>query len=236
MDELQDILRANLMVRRLKKDVLSQLPEKQWHVFPIERKGAVAEALRHPGWAKAEALYKMDDHCFTGGPPIDGSISTARRLLGEAKAPIVVAYIADLFISGVEKLVVGAHHKNVIEILRKKLGKYNLVVMEGSMKKRQAAVDRFQNDPSVQIILAQNQILSLGHTLHAAQDVVLVEPDWVPGNNDQLLERVHRFGQTGSYVIGHVPTVPGTMDEHILGTTIRKARNIYAALDERHTT
>ncbi len=39
------------------------------------------------------------------------------------------------------------------------------------------------------------------------------------------------MGQTGSYTIGHVPVVPGTMDERIVGTAIKKDQSIYQALD-----
>jgi len=73
--------------------------------------------------------------------------------------------------------------------------------------------------------------LGEGWTLAVAQDAVICEPDWVPGKNDQLLDRIHRMGQEGDYIIGHVPVVPDTLDERILATAIAKDRNIYKALD-----
>ena len=75
------------------------------------------------------------------------------------------------------------------------------------------------------------QPLGEGWTLTAAQDVVFAEVDWVPGKNDQLLDRVHRIGQGGGYVIGHIPVVPDSLDERILGTAIKKDQSIYKALD-----
>jgi SNF2 family DNA or RNA helicase len=60
----------------------------------------------------------------------------------------------------------------------------------------------------------------------------MAEPDWVPGKNDQLLDRIHRIGQEGDYILGHVPVVPDTLDERILSTAIAKDQNIYRALDE----
>ena len=74
--------------------------------------------------------------------------------------------------------------------------------------------------------------LGEGWTLTAAADVVLAEPDWVPGKNDQLLDRIHRIGTTSEYVIGHIPVVPYSLDERILNTAIVKDKNIYKALDK----
>ena len=117
--------------------------------------------------------------------------------------------------------------------MRERLAKYGLVYMDGSTsaKKKQAAVDQFQDDDDIHIILGQMMPLGEGWTLTAAQDAVICEPDWVPGKNDQLLDRIHRIGQAGEYIIGHVPVVPDTLDERILATAIAKDRSIFKALD-----
>ena len=233
LDDLQFRLRHNLMVRRLKEQVLDQLPPKQWHPFPLELNSRIRRALKHEGWKAAEKLYEMNAHAFDSGIPIDGAISTARRELGEAKGASIIPYIEELLQAGTEKLVVAAWHHTVLDQLRDSLAKYGLVFMDGSTsaKKKQQAVDQFQEDPAVRIILGQMLPLGEGWTLTAAQDVVLCEPDWVPGKNDQLLDRIHRRGQEGDYVIGHVPVVPDTLDERILNTAIVKDQNIYRALD-----
>ena len=233
--ELQRLLRDNIMVRRLKEQVLHELPPKQWHPFPLVSTTAIRKAMRHPGWKQAEKLYDLDPNSFNRGIPIDGAISTARRELGEAKAPAVASYIDDLLDGGVDKLVVAAWHHSVLDYLRERLSKYGLVYMDGSTTpvKKQTAVDLFQDREQIRIILGQMRPLGEGWTLTAAQDVVFVEPDWVPGVNDQLLDRVHRMGQEGGHTIGHIPVVPGTMDERILGTAIAKDVSIHAALDKR---
>ncbi len=233
--ELQRLLRDNIMVRRLKEQVLHELPPKQWHPFPLAITSAMRKALRHPGWQQAEKLYDLDPDAFNRGVPVDGAISTARRELGEAKAPAVCEYINDLLDGGVHKLVVAAWHHTVLDYLRERLSKYGLVYMDGgtSPVKKQKAVDDFQTREDIQIILGQMRPLGEGWTLTEAQDVVFVEPDWVPGVNDQLLDRINRMGQKGAHTIGHLPVVPGTMDERILGTAIAKDVSIYEALDKQ---
>lgn len=83
--ELQRLLRDNIMVRRLKEQVLHELPPKQWHPFPLTITAAMRKALKHPGWKQAEKLYDLDPSAFNRGIPIDGAVSTARRELGSAK-------------------------------------------------------------------------------------------------------------------------------------------------------
>jgi len=231
--ELQERLRSSIMVRRLREQVLHELPPRHWHPVPLALTPAMRKAMRHEGWRQAEKLYDLDPDQFNTTIPIDGAISTARRELGEAKAPAIAAYIGDLLEGGVEKIVVGAWHHSVLDYLRGALEKYGLVYMDGSTNpsKKQNAVDLFQGDSGVRIILGQMLPLGEGWTLTAAQDMVLAEPYWVPGKNDQLFDRISRMGQVGSYTLGHIPVVPDSLDERILGTAITKDQHIYEALD-----
>ena len=48
--DLQHRLRKHVMVRRLKEQVLHELPRKQWNMFPLEATADVRRALRHEGW------------------------------------------------------------------------------------------------------------------------------------------------------------------------------------------
>lgn len=233
LEDLQYRLRRNIMVRRLRKDVLPQLPPRQWQLVPMASNAAIRKALKHPGWAKAEEFYMMNPNVFNTSMPIDGAIATARRLLGEAKAPLAVSYIRDLIESGVDKIVVGAFHIDVLALLREKLAKHGLVYMDGrtTPKQKQQAVDMFQENDEVKIILGQIGPLGMGWSLTRAKDVVLVEPDWVSGNNGQLLDRVIRPGQVADAVLGHVCTVPDSMDERIIGRAIEKDIDIHNTLD-----
>lgn len=233
LDDLQYRLRKNIMVRRVKEQVLHELPPKQWHLFPLSTTPKMREAMKHPGWKLVEKMHLMDPGAFNAAMPIDGAIATARRLLGEAKAPAVADYIEELIDEGVEKIVVGAWNHTVLNILRERLSKHGLVYMDGATSgiRKQAAVDSFQTDPDIKIILGQTMVIGEGWTLTVAQDGVVAEWDWVPGRNEQFLDRMHRFGQRGN-VLGHVPVVPDTLDERMVATSIQKDIHIHAALDK----
>lgn len=236
LDDFQYRLRKHCMVRRLKEQVLHELPPKQWHPFPLAITKEMQAALRHPGWQEAEKLYQLDPDAFNADFPVDGAISTARRELGEAKAPAVAEFVIDLLNGGVEKVLVGAWHHTVLDYLKERLQKYGVAFMDGrsSAKRKEIEADRFHDDPNCRIMLGQMLPLGLGWPQFVvAQDAVLAEPYYVPGQNDQFLDRLHRMGQQGSYVIGHIPVVPGTLDEGILATAIEKDVTIFNALD-RH--
>jgi SWI/SNF-related matrix-associated actin-dependent regulator 1 of chromatin subfamily A len=234
--ELGERLRGHLMVRRLADDVLPQLPQARWHLFPLIADTNVRKALKHPGWKTVAKLYELDSDQFQRGIQIDGEVATARRELGEAKAPLVAAYVKELLDSGLKKIVVSAWHISVINILFKLLGpKYGTAVIHGGTipAKKDEAVYAFQNDEEVSIIIGQMKVIGEGWNLTAAQDVVNAEPDWVPGANEQLIRRIRRIGQKGNNLIGHLPVVPGSLEERIVATAVKKDKVIHEVLDGR---
>lgn len=233
LDELQQRLRGNFMIRRTKDEVLPQLPAKRYSMEPLDVTPDIRQALKHPGWGEVSKLYEAVGGDFDIEVPVDGDISTARRLLGEAKVGPICDLIDDLMADGVEKLLVTAHHTSVLAEARKRLAKYGLAYMDGatSGNKRQAEADKFMSRSDCRIILGQTQVIGEGWTLTAAQDCVLMEPDWVPGRIEQTVDRLHRQGQKGEYVLAHVPIVPGTLDERIIAKAIQKDAHIYEALD-----
>lgn len=237
MEELQFRLRKHLMVRRLKAQVLHMLPPKRWQPFPLELTAGIRSALKHPGWAEVQRLWEMDPENFDVAASFDGHAATARRELGEAKAPGVAGYVEDMIESGVNKIVIGAWHRSVLAVLRELLtkivGEQGIVYMDGgtSSGAKQRAVDAFQNDPRVKIMLGQKKPLGEGWTLTAAQDVVDAEIDGTPGVNEQFFDRINRMGQLGSHTTCHIPLVPQTLDEKIINRAVQRSRTIYKALD-----
>lgn len=236
LDDLQYRLRKHIMVRRTKDAILPQLPPKLWSLFPLIKDAAINRALKHPAWQQAEKLFELNPDHFSTDIPIVGDISTARRLLGEAKAPAVVEYVVELIKSGINKIVVSAWHLSVLGFMRHEFTykhHYGVAYMDGSTsaKRKQEQVDLFMDNDDIEIILGQMLPLGEGWNLTVAHDVILAEPFWTPGKNDQLFDRIHRIGTKADSVTAHVPVVPDTLDERILGTAVRKGKHIHLALD-----
>ena len=230
LPELNARLRCNFMVRRLKEDVLKDLPAKRYEIVPVELTGKIAMALH------AEKMLDFDEEEMLrrSGGKIDGAISTVRRQMGEAMAPAVLEHLLILLDGGVDKLVVFAHHHSVLAVLQQGMAKHGVLRVDGSTSARgkNQAVEKFKFDPRLKVFLGQMQSIATG--TDGLQDVathcVFAEQSWIFGENEQAVDRLHRMGQKGS-VLAQLMVAPGSISERILGRSISKGRTVQRALD-----
>ncbi len=222
MKELGQRLRAYLMVRRRKEKVLPQLPDKEARIVYLDPNPKSKKA------AKKMSKFSLDEIESNSGSSLSfEGLSEARRELGEAKVPSAIKYLKERLESDDEKIIVFAHHKDVIKALEEGLASYGLVSIKGttSKEKRHAAVKSFQNDPSVRVFVGSITAAGVGLTLTAASYLAFVEASWVPGENQQAFDRAHRMGQK-NFVLGEFLTFAGTLDEKILKSHIVKNKVI----------
>lgn len=233
LPELQARLRCNFMIRRLKKDVLKDLPEKTYEFTYIESNGAIKKALAN------EALmdFKIED-LTDPFAKIWGEVATVRREMGEAKIPRIIEHMKYLLdIVELEKIIIFAHHKSVMNGIKEGLKSYGLVEVRGGMtpKKKQESVDRFVSDPKIRIW--QGQLDAAGFGVDGLQSVcshaVLAEPAWTEGTNEQCVARLDRIGQKFS-VLAQFLIVEGSFDERVLGVVLPKAYTTHATLDKEY--
>jgi len=229
--ELQNRLRANLMVRHLKRDVMPQLKMPSYDIIQLEETQAVKQAL------KAESLLDIDPEDLSGADvEILGHVATVRKEMGIALAPQVADYIEMLLAGGEEKLVLFAWHIEVMNILEERLARHGLIRIDGSTSavKKERLVGLFQSNPHCRIALGN--ILSMGTGTDGLQAVcnhgLIAEPDWTPGNNIQAFDRLDRGGQTRA-VQGDIFVAPGSFAERVLASALRKLATTHKALDAR---
>jgi len=232
LPELNARLRCNLMIRRLKKDVLSQLPDKRYEMTYIEPNGAIRDVLAR------EALVDFDpkdlfnpDFALNGTP-----ISTLRREMGEAMVPRIVEYI-QYMMDVVEhpKLIVYAHHRSVVSELVSRLSKYGPVVHQGGMlsQAKENAKQDFITNSGCRLFIGQLDTMEgVDGLQHVCSDVVFAEPAWTPGRNEQCVDRTHRIGQHDN-VVAHFLLVEGSFNEKVLNLVLDKAGDIHESLDRR---
>ena len=230
LPELNARLRCNIMVRRLKEDVLKDLPPKRYELVPVETTLKIKMALQ------AERMLHFDEQemLARSGGKIDGAISTVRREMGEALAPAALDHARMLLEGGVEKLVVFAHHHSVLDFLHKGLAPFGVLRVDGgtSVAGKGRAVEQFVHNPRMRIFLGQSQAVGTG--TDGLQDIAthafFAEADWVFGNIEQCVDRLHRMGQRGS-VLAQILTAPGSIAERIIGRAIAKGRTTAKVLD-----
>jgi SWI/SNF-related matrix-associated actin-dependent regulator 1 of chromatin subfamily A len=253
LEELQDRLRGSIMVRRLKKDVLPELPPKRRqiitlpaetlatkHMLKVEAELAKTEAEMTALRAKVEALsvnqadaaYKKAVQALEEFEGVAFSATAKiRHQTALAKLPGAMDYLINV-LNSEEKIVVFTHHRDdMIDPIIEGLAEYGVVKMDGrdNVAQRQAAVHAFQTDPKIRVIVGTMAVMGAGHTLHAASYVAFIELDWVPGNLAQAEDRLHRIGQKNSILVQHL-VLEGSFDGRMAGTVVRKMQTIERAV------
>ena len=230
--ELQARLRANFMVRHLKKDVLKDLAYPAFDLIRVEETTAVKQAL------SAERLLDIDPETLEGRDATAlGHIAAARQQMGVAIAPQVATYVDMLVQAGEQKLVVFAWHVAVLDILEARLNEHGVIRVDGTdgAKRKYTKVQEFINDPSKRIILGNSLSLGTGTDglQHVAYHGLLAEADWVHGNNEQCADRLHRGGQKNK-VQFDIFVAPGSIGEKVLAVSLRDAQTVEKALDRQY--
>jgi len=217
LEELQKILEPK-MLRYTKEQVMKDLPEKRYQVISLDLPISKAE--------KALDREALRGATRPGG--IEG-LAELMKDMGMQKVGMAVDHVVSLMQDN-EKLLVFAHHKCVIETLQKHLGKeYEVSILTGSctMKNRQEAVNKFQND-GCQILIASVEAAKVGLTLTAASTVVFVEASWSQETIFQAVDRVHRIGQNKP-VLAQFLTINKSVDEYQISKALGK-RDIVSKL------
>lgn len=227
LDELRELLKP-LMIRRLKSEVLKELPAKRRQVVEIPGKGLSAELKAALSEARGRVEH-LEDTYKNDVEKLDDAVATVwmemaalRHSVGLAKVPMAVELITDALESG-EKIVVFAHHRDVVEGLCIGLTKYCPVFVRGDVSQtdRQYAVDRFQTDKDCRVFIGNIQAAGTGITLTASSHVIFVEMDWTPGVMSQAEDRVHRIGQRESVLVQHL-VLEGSLDAYMAKRLVSK--------------
>jgi SWI/SNF-related matrix-associated actin-dependent regulator 1 of chromatin subfamily A len=256
LPELQLRLRTTCMIRRLKSDVVKELPPKTRQILPLPgdtmKRQADAErfawmqlfpklnelqadALIAEAMGDAFAYENALDRLIVDAEKVDAAkIAAERQALALAKAPLVVEHAMDALENPGQKIVVMAHHRTVIERLTKEFGDRNIgvaCVYGGTpMKDRQRQVDLFQADQKTRVFIGGLHAAGVGLTLTAATIMLFAEADWQPGVLAQCEDRIHRIGQLLSVLIQYL-VVDGSIEALVIAAALRKQRVAEQALD-----
>uniref|UniRef100_A0A8C6K8Y8 Zinc finger RANBP2-type containing 3 n=1 Tax=Nothobranchius furzeri TaxID=105023 RepID=A0A8C6K8Y8_NOTFU len=246
LEELHQRL-SQIMIRRLKADVLSQLPPKTRQRIPFDLpKEAAKEASA--SFAEWERLMKglgsgvtTTDNPFT---QVMGLVTQMYKQTAVAKAGAVKDYIKMMLEAEQLKLLVFAHHLTMLQACTEAVieAKVGYIRIDGSVpsSERIQLVHKFQSDPETRVAVLSIQAAGQGLTFTAASHVVFAELYWNPGHMKQAEDRAHRIGQTSSVNV-HYLIAKGTFDtimwsmlnrkETVTGSTLN-GRKEYLKADE----
>jgi SNF2 family DNA or RNA helicase len=233
-------LRARCFVRRLKADVLQQLPAKTRAVVPVELDNQSEYRLAERdlvAWLRSQPIDLRE---------LDAKVAAALRaerlvrlnalklLAARGKLHAALRWIHDFCSSG-ERLVVFAHHREIQRALLDHFPHALHILGKDSHASRDHALQRFQapdDGAENQLIVCSIEVAGQGLTLTRSSNVVFLELDWTPAKHDQAEDRCHRIGQQDA-VNAYYLLAAETVDETISTLLERKRAVIGAVTDGR---
>ncbi|HEV3047342.1 MAG TPA: DEAD/DEAH box helicase [Solirubrobacteraceae bacterium] len=233
-------LRARCFVRRLKADVLPQLPAKTRAVVPVELDNAAEYRLAERdlvAWLRSQPLDLRE---------LDAKVAAALRaerlvrcnalkqLAARGKLHAALAWIHDFCCSG-ERLVVFAAHREIQRAVIERFPHALHILGQDSPAARDAALRAFQEGrggPDSQLIVCSLDVAGHGLTLTRSSNVAFLELAWTPAKHDQAEDRCHRIGQQDA-VSAYYLLAAETIDETISTLLERKRAVIDAVTDGR---
>ena len=218
---LKNLLRR-VMIRRLKVEVRDQLPKLTRTLLPVdintdEYRAALKDVNRKNALTKVNSIY---------------------HIIGIEKAKIAVEWTKDFFDQSElnVKLVIAAHHIDVIDYLRRELAEYGTTFITGdvSQEDRDRRIEAFQTKPRPRVIIiniAGGEGVDLfGKDGIDSSTMLFVERQWGPGPEAQIEGRLDRIGQR-SPVSSYYLVANNTYDEEMASLVAEKWKMMDDILD-----
>ena len=236
------------ILRRLKRDVAKELPEKLEQIsfceLTEEQQAAytqileasrkeVMEAVGAQGLAKSRmvvfsALLRLRQICC--------DVRLLKLPDAEMKAPSgkleLFGELLEEIIDGGHRALVFSQFVEMLSLLREQLDKDGVkyCYLDGSTKNRGEVVAEFQKSNEIPLFLISLKAGGTGLNLTAADTVIHFDPWWNPAVEDQATGRAHRIGQN-RVVTSYKLIARGTLEEKILSLQQRKREIAEATLD-----
>jgi len=235
--ELNEFLRKTIMIRRLKKDVLKELPQKVRIPMKVEVESKGLNEVRLELVQLVVELYKKYGYINPDAPEFKAKVlplfDRFRYEAGKAKIPAALELIRQIVVQG-DKVVLFAHHREVIDATVKLLSKMGIpaVKIVGGMtdKKKYEVANAFQENDEIKVVVASIQATAEGIDLTASNYAVFLQVDWTPAKNLQAEDRLHRIGQEKP-VFSYWLIAKDTLDEHVVHRLLKKIDFIDKAVD-----
>jgi SWI/SNF-related matrix-associated actin-dependent regulator 1 of chromatin subfamily A len=219
------------MIRRLKKDVLKQLPPRTREIVPLPMRDATEYKRASTdffGWLKEKSKRRAVSASRAEGMVKVGYL---KQLAARLKFCYAVEWVDNLLENSNEKIVIFAYHTKCIEALARHYhGRCVVVSGATPANRRKLAEETFQNDARYDVFIGQIGAAGVALTLTAATTTITLELVWRPADHDQADDRIYRIGQTqptwAYYLVAH-----GTVEDKICKLLQDKQAIARGALD-----
>jgi SNF2 family DNA or RNA helicase len=236
----------SFIIRRTKAEVMSELPR-------VSRVPLFSELGKDVEKAYKATMNDFTDYYNSGQDQSNALMRAScilafftkmRHLTGLSKIDSTVAFTEEFLMSSEKKIVIFLHHKDVATLITDKLtelcaswpaeyGEAPLTLeSKHSPQERQAIIDAFQSGKS-RVLVAST--LAAGEGVDGIQkvcsDIVILERQWNPANEEQVEGRIERMGQDGTKLTATYMIATGTIDEFFAELVEKKRSYVQNTLD-----
>ena len=226
IDELHSRIKR-YFIRRLKEDVLTELPPKNFIDLPVQLDKDTAHEYNTA--ANNLAVYLRQ---YSGKQPPEIAKSMAaekltqlnvlRQISATGKIETAKELIQSVLDSG-EKVLVFCSFIAPLEALREHFAD-KAVILTGKtpVEDRRTIVERFQKDKDVQVFFGGTKSAGTGITLTAASNVIFLDYSWNPADMQQAQDRAHRIGTKHESINIYQLIAQSTIDNDMQNTLEHK--------------
>ena len=211
LSELKSLI-TPFILRRLKEDVLSELPEKLEKKYLVEMKGKQKQLYSFYVKAIKNQLNenKSSEKCGRDKINLFAYLTKLREICldpslvvpdytgGSSKLTVVKEIVKDASESG-KKILLFSQFTSVLKKIEEDFKKEDIsyLYLDGgtSAKDRVERVKRFNEDSNIKVFLISLKAGGVGLNLTSASVVIHFDPWWNPAVEEQATDRAHRFGQ-----------------------------------------
>ncbi len=237
------------LLRRTKEQVATELPPKieqtiYCEMEPEQRelydglrdhyRNALLSKIDQDGIAKSkiqvlEALLRLRQAACH-----PGLVDRKRTGDPSAKLDVLLEQLRAVLAEG-HKALVFSQFTSLLAIVRKRLDDEGVVYeyLDGKTQKREACVQRFQNDAECGLFLISLKAGGVGLNLTAADYVFILDPWWNPAVEAQAVDRTHRIGQLRQ-VFAYRLITRDTVEEKVLQLQETKRQLADAIIGEQN--
>ena len=237
------------ILRRLKRSVLTELPDKIEHVayceLTVEQREVylkIANSARQQAseWSDAKDQAKARMFMLTALLRLRQvccdlrllNLSAAAESLEPSGKLQMLGELLEEAIDGDHRVLIFSQFTSMLRILRETLEReqVSLCYLDGQTKDRASVVDRFQSG-AARVFLISLKAGGTGLNLTSADTVIHFDPWWNPAVENQATDRAHRIGQK-RVVTSYKLISRDTVEEKILALQNRKRSVIDSTLDQ----
>jgi SNF2 family DNA or RNA helicase len=232
-----------LMLRRLKREVARELPDKIEQVSFCQLSADQRELYQKLHWEARCKLDQLSSEKDKGRASLTMLTTLLRlrqvccdlRLVGQqgdsGKMEMFLELLEEV-IDGGHRVLVFSQFVQMLHLLREELqqAEIDFCYLDGQTKDRQDAVDRFQQSSAIPVFLISLKAGGVGLNLTAADTIFHFDPWWNPAVEDQATDRAHRLGQDRA-VTSYKFITRGTVEEKILALQQKKRAIIDATVE-----